>query len=207
MKLNTPIRTRTSTLFYLAATASLLASVGEAVTRSDFKTCEQSAFACRHRAIAEPMIPPASAPKPKTNAKPKSNTKSNTKPKLDTKPKPKTTFQPKMPKTGRKPASSYKVVKGSVCLKGNTLEAVVQHEQAKVPLRLEVRFLANGAIRVHVCEVEPLVPRYNEAFKHALPDNGESLVYASPDDLVMSSTTVDGVTIHVITYDRAGKPT
>ncbi|KAJ2376658.1 hypothetical protein IW150_001848 [Coemansia sp. RSA 2607] len=112
-----------------------------------------------------------------------------------------------MPKTGRKPASSYKVVKGRVCLKGNTLEAVVQHEQAKMPLRINVRFLANSAIRARVCEVEPLVPRYDEAFKHALPDNRESLVYASPDDLVMSSTTVDGVTSHVITYDRAGKPT
>ncbi|KAJ1720544.1 glucosidase II, partial [Coemansia erecta] len=108
MKLNTPIRTRTSALFYLAATASLLASVGEAVSR--------------------------------------------------------------------------------------------------MPLRLEVRFLANGAVRVRARESKPLVPRYDETFKHALPESGESLVYASPDDLVMSSAAVDGAEIHVVTYHREGKP-
>ncbi|KAJ1718698.1 hypothetical protein LPJ53_006371, partial [Coemansia erecta] len=67
-------------------------------------------------------------------------------------------------------------------------------------------FLANGAVRVRARETRPLVPRYDETLKYALPENGESLVYASPNALVMSSASVDGAAIHFITYHRESKP-
>ncbi|KAI7825087.1 glycosyl hydrolases family 31-domain-containing protein [Kickxella alabastrina] len=178
MKLNNSLRTRTSTLFYLAATASLLAKVGQAVNHANFKTCEQSAFARRHRLFADTMAKKAAEPNNK-NAKSSSSSADG---------------------STHSASSPYSVIDSSVHLDGHTVTASVQHEQAQVPLHFEIAFLKSGTVRICVQEVDPLVPRYNEAHKHILRDKGSSLPYASPEDIKMATEAVNGLVTHTVSY-------
>ncbi|KAI8319317.1 hypothetical protein GQ54DRAFT_40852 [Martensiomyces pterosporus] len=168
MNIKSRFRTRTTALFYLVATVSLLAQVGLAVKKEDFKTCDQAAFCRRHRTFADTV-----AKQNEALAK-----------------------GPSAPST----ASPYTVLENSVHLDGHTLVASVQHGADKVPLKLEVFFLESGTVRVRVQEVSPLRPRFDDAQKYVLRDQGSSLPYASPDSIKLVSDAVDGLAVHTVSY-------
>ncbi|KAJ2161329.1 glucosidase II [Coemansia sp. RSA 552] len=99
------------------------------------------------------------------------------------------------------PAQSlYSVVGDSVRLDNHTLVALVQHATDQVPLALEISFLASGTIRIRAQEDEPLLPRFDGTQRYTLRDEGQSLPYASPGDLRLSSDTGGEAPVHTVSY-------
>ncbi|KAJ2501003.1 glucosidase II, partial [Coemansia sp. RSA 2052] len=100
-------------------------------------------------------------------------------------------------------ASPYSVLQDSVYLDGHTLVASVQHGVDKVPLKLNVSFLEHGIVRIRGQEANPLKPRFDDTQKLVLRDGGASLKYASADSLELASETVNGQTVHVVSFKDA----
>ncbi|KAJ1799773.1 glucosidase II, partial [Coemansia sp. RSA 2399] len=173
MKLNPPFRIRCAALLYAGITATLLIQGALAVKREDFKTCEQAAFCRRHRAFADEMVQSSQA-LPKTNS---SNGIAMS-----------------------QSASLYSITNSTVHLDGHTLVATVLHGTEKVPLKLELVFLANGIVRMRIQEEAPLLSRFDETQKHVLRDEGAALEYASPNDIEHTFESVDGTTVHTVRY-------
>ncbi|KAJ2396441.1 glucosidase II, partial [Coemansia sp. RSA 2559] len=97
-------------------------------------------------------------------------------------------------------ASLYSITNSTVHLDGHTLVATVLHGTEKVPLKLELVFLANGIVRMRIQEEAPLLARFDETQKHVLRDEGAALEYVSPNDIEHSSESVDGTTVHTVRY-------
>ncbi|KAJ2655200.1 glucosidase II [Coemansia sp. RSA 1200] len=173
MKLNSPFRTRSTALFYLGLSASLLMQGALAAKRGDFKTCEQAAFCRRHRSFADAMVQSYQSQS-----------------KVDI-----TKESPVLHS-----ASPYLIANNTVHLDGHTLVATVMHNADQVPLTLEVIFMANGIIRLRMQEETPLLPRFDETQKHVLRDEGRAFEYASDKDIEHTYESVDGTVVHVVRY-------
>ncbi|KAJ1987119.1 glucosidase II [Coemansia spiralis] len=177
MNLKSPFRTRTTALFYFAATASLCLQGVLAVKKEDFKTCEQAAFCRRHRAFADAIVQASQS----TISKGSSSNLA-------------------VPSS----ASPYIITSKSVHLEGHTLVATILHDTDKVPLKLEVIFLADGTVRIRLQEENPLIPRFDETQKHVLRDEGNTLEYASADSIGYSSETAGQSVVHTVCYTKEG---